>query len=988
MTDEPTQPADSSLTLSALDPEAADSLVDSDRPVGMIGGRYEILGVLARGGMGVVCRGRDLVLNRPVAVKVMHERLVSDRAILRFQYEAHITGQLEHPSIPPVHDMGRLDDGRPFLVMKLIQGATLDERIRDEASALHVLGVFEAICQAIGYAHSRGVLHRDLKPANIMVGSFGEVQVMDWGLAKELAQTGTDAGDDASPRLPSGTDADSKTMAGSVLGSPAYMPPEQATGSHDRVTTRSDVFGLGGILCAMLTHGPVYDGGDPESTRQQAAQGNVGRAHSRLDLCGAEPGVVALAKRCLAVDPQERPADGNEVATLVARLRADAEERARQAELARNEALVREAEGRKRRMLIAGSAAVVVAVLMAGIVVSTRQTQRAWDAEDEIGRQLLETQRAKRDEQAAKMKAIDFRNRALNALRATLGEDVVKLLGERRDLTANERAYLDAIARRWQSFALQEGDDEATRAIQAEGHYNVATLWMRMGRRDEARVEFERAVDLWKRLAADFPKTRDYRSHLARTRVNLGAMLHELGLRQEAVMQFQEALALQKELAAANVANPDDRLETARSLHNLAVLSLDLGNRVAAIEQHREGLALVEKLAAEHPEATAARALLAGFHAGLGGLFTASGEQAEAEKHFRAGVTVLEQLVAEVPASRDFRADLAGVHAGWGRLLNDLGRLDEAEEHYRRSLAIRERLAAEFPGVPDYPSHLSASYNNLGNLLTNLRRFDEAEQQFRQDVTLREKLVGAYPTVPGYRLDLAAAHMNLGVVLVDQNKQEAAEQEYRKAMAIQEKLVADFPEVRNHHIILAGSYCNFGNLVRDTRGPDESLGWFAKAIATLEPLVASDPQDHVARRFLRNSFWGRARTRDALHDHANALPDWNRAVELCPVSQSAQLRAERAQSLHAAGRFPEALAEATGLAEAPELNSASWYALARIHSDAATRIAGKEKEHADAAMLLLRKAVAAGFRDATALREDFAPLRGRDDFAKLLDALQ
>ena len=156
-------------------------------------GNYEIVGEVARGGMGVVLRGRDTDLGREVAVKVLHERLHGSESIVeRFIEEAQIGGQLQHPGIVPVYELGLMADDRPYFTMKLVKGRTLASLLEDREEAgsnrRRLLDVFEATCQTVAYAHSRGVIHRDLKPANIMVGAFGEVQVVDWGLAKVLAR--------------------------------------------------------------------------------------------------------------------------------------------------------------------------------------------------------------------------------------------------------------------------------------------------------------------------------------------------------------------------------------------------------------------------------------------------------------------------------------------------------------------------------------------------------------------------------------------------------------------------------------------------------------------------------------------------------------------------------------------------------------------------------------------------------------------------------
>ena len=154
---------------------------------------YELLDEIGHGGMGVVYRARDVALGRDVAVKLLSERYPADSiAAQRFLNEARITGQLQHPGIPAVHQVGALSDGRPFLAMKLIKGSTLETLLKHRPDPPEdrgqLLAIFEAICQAVGYAHAHRVIHRDLKPANVMVGAFGEVQVMDWGLAKVLGE--------------------------------------------------------------------------------------------------------------------------------------------------------------------------------------------------------------------------------------------------------------------------------------------------------------------------------------------------------------------------------------------------------------------------------------------------------------------------------------------------------------------------------------------------------------------------------------------------------------------------------------------------------------------------------------------------------------------------------------------------------------------------------------------------------------------------------
>jgi tetratricopeptide (TPR) repeat protein/tRNA A-37 threonylcarbamoyl transferase component Bud32 len=363
---------------------------------------YELRAEIGRGGMGVVYRARDVRMNRDVAVKLLQEHYSpKSLAARRFLDEAEITGQLQHPGIPPVHQVGELPDGRPYLVMKLIKGRTLDAILADKSVGRGALiAVFEQICQAVANAHAKGVIHRDLKPSNVMVGAFGEVQVMDWGLAKCRTDTRAESEEAVTastfhdPRTDS--DEDVQTRTGSFLGTPAYMAPEQAIGAVDQIDERSDVFGLGAVLCVILTGHPPFLGDTVESTRQLAAQQKLDDAFARLDGCGAEPELIDLCKGCLNPGKIARPPHAGEVAKAVADLRARADQRAKQAELdyvraegEREKAEVHASEQRKRRkvqMALAG--AVLLLVMGAGAFAWWQEKQAALQKADAFRRQI------------------------------------------------------------------------------------------------------------------------------------------------------------------------------------------------------------------------------------------------------------------------------------------------------------------------------------------------------------------------------------------------------------------------------------------------------------------------------------------------------------------------------------------------------------------------------------------------------------------------
>src|SRR5262245_10403971 len=205
----------------------------------MTGTRYELLGVIGVGGMGMVFEARDRELDRPVALKVLQADAASAEAKARMVREARVTAWLEHPSIVPVHDAGVLPDGRFYYAMKLVRGRRLDEPTAVPADLGERLQLFQRICEAVAFAHAHGVIHRDLKPQNIMLGAFGEVLVLDWGLAKGVGEA---APPSAQPHDNGTVKQFGQTCEGTVLGTPGFMAPEQAHGEVRQLDERADVY--------------------------------------------------------------------------------------------------------------------------------------------------------------------------------------------------------------------------------------------------------------------------------------------------------------------------------------------------------------------------------------------------------------------------------------------------------------------------------------------------------------------------------------------------------------------------------------------------------------------------------------------------------------------------------------------------------------------------------------------------------------------------
>jgi tetratricopeptide (TPR) repeat protein/serine/threonine protein kinase len=989
------QPADGA----AADGEAA----QEDLPE-----RYRYQREIARGGMGRVLLGQDLQLGREIAFKVLLEQH-SGRAELvrRFIEEAQIAGQLQHPGIVPIYDIGTLSNRLPYFTMKLVKGRTLAdlllERKSPEDDLTGFLGIFEKVAQTVAFAHSKGVIHRDLKPSNIMVGAFGEVQVMDWGLAKVLgpqdpfpesnpspptpfprsdshtarpegfedsaftpaacsaergvkdSKTKTEAiADSPIPAPPlrcgeglggrglfSGRGSGDRTELGSILGTPAYMAPEQARGEIHLVDDRADVFGLGGILCVILTGRPPYDGPTMEQVHLLARQTDLADAFARLDRCSAETDLVNLARACLSPDPAKRPRNAREVAAALAAHRAGVEKRLRAAEMDRAAAQARAVGERKARRLTVGLAAALLTLVSLAVVgwrwseaQRYAQAQRRAEVERLVEADLAEVERLKT--QARQTPNSDLWAAALAVARRAegrlagqeglddLGTRVASALAElqqeqtdRAMVGTLERARLRKIELKEDRLDFSLAAPDYARAFRDYGIDVQSLSKEEAGRRIAAsriRAELAAALDDW----AEAPgKSMD------------GGALREIAVLGDPAPWRKRLLAVRRNRSSLRKLAADVKVDDlpAASVSLLAVTLARSGERQAAIDLLKRAHPryaldfwinfwlgdLLDHAGRSHA-AEAARYMMVArswrpeaplVHYTLGNILVHGRSLEEAIVSFREAIRLKNDFAVaylilgrtEVMRQRSreaipwfrgairHRPGFHEAHLALGNVLSDIGDYEGAAKAYQEAIRCNPKYAL--------------AYKNLGTLLLRQNKLNDAVLQFQLSLRYDEKAAPTHSELAeAYRglghLDAAAAearqatrlqpnyglaHSTLGNILLEQGKVAEAIEEFSAAIKID-------PSEARVHTDLGSAYLKAGK--------------FDAAITSFQAAQLRDAKDW------RNHFLlGEAlRLR---RDYPRAIAEYRQAIAQDPKEAGPHLGLGMA--LQASGQLDQALEE-------------------------------------------------------------------------------
>jgi eukaryotic-like serine/threonine-protein kinase len=941
------------------------------------GGRYQLLGEIARGGVGAVFKGRDRDLGRDIAVKVLLSKHADDPVLLRrFMEEAQIGGQLQHPGIVPVFEVGQVNSPgandniaglsrsldadpvsasagrmRPYFTMKLVKGRTLAVLLEARSTPLEdrprFLAIFEQVCQTMAYAHARGVLHRDLKPSNIMVGAFNEVQVMDWGLAKVLTEGGAEDDRKTHPHRPAlpmvssviqtvRTEAPgTESLTGSVLGTPAYMPPEQARGEVDRLDERSDVFALGAILCEILTGKPPYSGETTEELNRRSANADLADAYQRLEAADLDEELLRIAKRCLEASPRDRPRDAGVLAKELTAYLAGVETRLEAAETAKVEADARaNYERRSRRLVLGLAGAVLAAVLLAtggwlwlDQERQTRLAETAFKVNSALAEANLLRGQAKGtpDNPANWSAAVSAAKRAEGLLAGGEADDdlrgrVANLLNE---LGAEQEAAVQAKAERERDREMAAWLDE----IRLEkSTVNGSDLDI-----DRGDALYAGAYRVYGIDVEQLPPEEAARQIAGRPiRQELVVALDDWAWGGSRKRKQQTSLE-QKLVTIAQIADPDpwrNRLRSALSAKDLAALkeltTTQERDRLTTTSWDLLGRALVDFKA---PEAVtwlreAQRRFPSDFWIELdlvAALSNLDQDDQESLRYCTAALALRPQHLV-VLSNMGYSLQQQGRYDEAIRTLRECIRINpgHAPSHSNLGLALArhgDRSQAEAacrkaidlqPGNPNF-------HNNLGSIIVAPHRLAEKEACFRRTISLESNFGVARVNLANClrqqaRLDEAEAacrkalaldpnsadsYLTLGRILSEMDKDVAAEEACRKAIELMPQHAASYEALgdvlRNRNTMYdaeiayrraialkprsAGAYQKLGVLLRGVRRFDEAIEAHQEAMR----LAPADPVNHSN---LGNALSDKKRFDEALAEQREAMrldPDFGPA---------------------------------------------------------------------------------------------------------------
>jgi serine/threonine-protein kinase len=824
------------------------------------GSRFRILRPHARGGLGEVFVAEDGELHREVALKQMQARHADNERIrARFILEAEITGRLEHPSIVPVYGLNTDADGRPFYAMRFVRGESFRQAIasyhasskrnRNAVVTLEfrkLLGRFVAMCDAIAYAHSRGVLHRDLKPDNVMLGKYGETLVVDWGLAKAIGKSDTPAGDSHSDEHildPLSGDDVAETQMGTAIGTPGYLSPEQATGRIDALGPATDIYSLGATLYYLLVNRPPVRGDDLRTILERTERGEI-KPPRQVD-AHVPRGLEAICLKALATRPEDRYPSARALADDVEQWLADEPVSAvREGPLARLGRWTR-----KHRALVGSMAAAIVLVAVVATVAAfsiDRARREASDLAEANGQlattneNLAENERqAKEQAEQSALEAKRQRDVALDTIMA-LVYDVQDQLANRAGVQELKRRILETASKNLAAIELVSGSrGQKLDQLSVASLVKLGDVFFTLGSLDQAATFYGEASDaLTKALEAD-PRDLWARQVLSVAQVQLGEILQQRGDLPGARSLFEQSLSHRKILVKEEPDDIERERELVSSFNRLAEVTRQEGDLSEARRLYEQGQEITARIAAARPDDRQAQRDLAISSSRLGDVFLRQGDPATAETYFRRDLEISRGLAEADPDDVQAKQDLVIADNRLGDLLLETDP-SAAKAFHEEGLAISQALAEADKDDVTLQRGLSIAYHKMGDMAMQAKDWNTAREHFTRALAMTRTCVEKDPGNAQAQRDLSVANERLGDIMVNLGDRAAAFDHFKEAMTISERLAAADPTNAQAQRDLAVTLTKMGDIAAQFGHHEGARFFYERGLAIRVELAKAD----------------------------------------------------------------------------------------------------------------------------------------------------
>jgi eukaryotic-like serine/threonine-protein kinase len=786
-------------------------------------GDYEIHNELGRGGMGVVYSARQLSLNRPVALKMIKAGILADHAELqRFQNEAEAVALLDHAGIVPVYEVGE-HDGQRYFSMKLVEGGNLAEQLESfKHNPRGAATLLALTAEAVHHAHMRGILHRDLKPANVLVDALGHPHVTDFGLAKRVE-----------------SDVE-MTQSGAILGTPAYMSPEQANGRRGTITTATDVYGLGAILYALLT-GKAPFGGDSVLATLDAVRARPPEPPTRLN-AKVPRDLETICLKCLEKEPRRRYTSAHELSSDLNNWLLSRPISARRVGTAERAWL-----WCKRKPAVAALAAAVILAVVAGtsavIVVQAKANAKLQTANFALDDQRA---RAENRETQAIEAVKSFRDAVANE--PTLKNNPT-LRDLRKRLLKEPLAFFKALRDR-----LQADEDTRPESLVrlAQATFALGKLTNEIGDKQDALVAYRESRAIFQKLADGSPQDTALQGELATNLDNLGALLGDTGNTPEAMSAIESSLAIRQKLVNGDRSAIDFQRQLAATHNALGNLLNQNGKPVEALKAYESSRAVIQKLADANPTVIEIQRLLATSHNNIGLILRGAGKLAEALEANESSLAIRQKLADENRTVTDLQSDLAASHNNIALVLRANGKRAQALKSFESALTITRKLADENPAVTDFQSSLGDAYNNLASLLWATEKIPEALLAYHSALPIYRALADANPTNLAFANRLGGCQYNIGILLKETGKPAEALKAYDRALTIHERTAREHPELPKFASNVGAILNNAAMIDLDAKRFEEARVRLKQAVSWQRKALASSPATTLFRQYLDN----------------------------------------------------------------------------------------------------------------------------------------